>query len=241
MARMILDDVFTPPRRPQGASWYKRKRTLLFGGATALCVAVGAVSLRYLLPALPAPAPLPNVLLNRHVLIVHASFAAGALLLVPVQLWTAGRGKIGFVHRLSGYTAMLVIYVAALAALWIAPTARGGLITSLGFASLAAAWLIGVTIGLISVPLKAYDAHRRWMIRVAALTFAAVTLRIYMPISLALHIDYNIAYRIVSWLCWLPNLGLVEVWIRSGEARYVAIARPFARPRDNSARISFAA
>lgn len=55
------------------------------------------------------------------------------------------------------------------------------------------------------------------MIRVAALTFAAVTLRTYMPISFALHIDYDTAYRMVAWLCWTPNLVLAEMWIRYRE------------------------
>lgn len=217
MTRMILDDVFLS-NRVRGVSGSGRNRKLLFSGATALCAVVGAVSLRYLLPDPPAPAPLPNLSLNQRVLIVHAGSAAVALLLMPVQLWTAGRGKVGLVHRVSGYAAVAVIYVAAVSALRIAPTARGGWITGLGFASLATAWLICVTMGLLSIRRKEYEAHRRWMTRVAALTFAAVTLRIYMPLSMALQIDYDSAYRVVSWLCWLPNLLLAEIWIRHPSA-----------------------
>jgi hypothetical protein len=49
-----------------------------------------------------------------------------------------------------------------------------------------------------------------------ALTLAAVTLRIYLPLSHALEIGFEDAYRLVSWLCWVPNLVIVEVWLLAG-------------------------
>jgi hypothetical protein len=48
--------------------------------------------------------------------------------------------------------------------------------------------------------------HRAWMIRNFALTTAAVTLRIYLPVSMLAGIPFGIAYPVVAWLCWLPNL-----------------------------------
>ena len=59
------------------------------------------------------------------------------------------------------------------------------------------------------------------MYRSYALTLAAVTLRIYMPLSLALGIGFEDAYRVVSWLCWVPNLVFVEAWLLP-RARLVA-------------------
>jgi hypothetical protein len=58
-------------------------------------------------------------------------------------------------------------------------------------------------------------AHRRWMIRSYGVTLAAVTLRIYLPLSQAAGIPFGIAYPIISWLCWLPNLGLAEWRLRT--------------------------
>jgi len=52
------------------------------------------------------------------------------------------------------------------------------------------------------------------MIRNYALAFAAVTLRVYLPFSQALlHADFLTSYRIISWLCWVPNLVIAEIII----------------------------
>jgi hypothetical protein len=50
------------------------------------------------------------------------------------------------------------------------------------------------------------------MIRSYALTFAAVTLRIWLPLGQVLHFDFVEAYRVIAWLCWVPNLLAAE-WI----------------------------
>jgi len=42
------------------------------------------------------------------------------------------------------------------------------------------------------------------------LTFAAVTLRIYLPLSLAFGVQFATAYPAISWLCWVPNLFVAE-------------------------------
>ncbi len=60
----------------------------------------------------------------------------------------------------------------------------------------------------------AMPAHRRWMIRNYCLTFAAVTLRIYLPLSLVFHADFLSAYQVISEACWVPNLLEAE-WLIS--------------------------
>jgi hypothetical protein len=36
---------------------------------------------------------------------------------------------------------------------------------------------------------------------------AAVTLRLWLPVLLlVLRLDFSVAYPIVAWLCWVPNL-----------------------------------
>ena len=49
------------------------------------------------------------------------------------------------------------------------------------------------------------------MTRNFALTFAAVTLRLQMPL-LAMGFGEEMGYRIVAWSCWIPNL-LVAEWL----------------------------
>jgi len=56
------------------------------------------------------------------------------------------------------------------------------------------------------------------MIRSFALTLAAVTLRIYIPIGLALPVPFEVSYQAISFLCWVPNLLLAELYLRRQKA-----------------------
>jgi len=61
------------------------------------------------------------------------------------------------------------------------------------------------------------------MIRNFALSLAAVTLRVYMPLMLAgFHWPFRFTYITVSWLCWIPNLLIAEWLIRRSHANVVA-------------------
>ena len=41
-----------------------------------------------------------------------------------------------------------------------------------------------------------------------AACFAAVTLRIWLPLfGIFIH-DFNTSYRIIAWLCWVPNMAV---------------------------------
>ena len=52
------------------------------------------------------------------------------------------------------------------------------------------------------------------MIRSFALTFGAVLLRVYIPISQMMGIEFMTAYRAIAWLAWVPNLIVAELYIR---------------------------
>jgi hypothetical protein len=52
------------------------------------------------------------------------------------------------------------------------------------------------------------------MIRSYALTFAAVTLRIWLPFLIGiLGLTFIEAYKIVAWLSWIPNILVAELII----------------------------
>jgi hypothetical protein len=52
------------------------------------------------------------------------------------------------------------------------------------------------------------------MIRSFALTFAGVTLRMQLPGFGAIGLDYTAASVYLAWTCWLPNIAVVEWWLR---------------------------
>jgi hypothetical protein len=56
------------------------------------------------------------------------------------------------------------------------------------------------------------------MIRNFSLTFAAVTLRLYLPASLAAGLPFDTVYPAIAWLCWVPNLVVAEFLLRERRA-----------------------
>ena len=57
------------------------------------------------------------------------------------------------------------------------------------------------------------------MIRNYALTFAGVTIRIYLGLFFASGLKFEEFYPSLAWLCWVPNLILVEWWLLPGRNR----------------------
>jgi hypothetical protein len=46
-----------------------------------------------------------------------------------------------------------------------------------------------------------------------SLTFAAVTLRVYLGMFAALDVAFDDAYQSVAWISWVPNLILIEWYL----------------------------
>jgi hypothetical protein len=182
-------------------------------------LALAAVSLRYLLPH-PPEAPL-NVMRNPFAapwLPIHATLSAVALLFGLVQLWNPANPKPGW-HRWRGRVYVACCLLSAPARLVLAFGATTGPISTAGFGSLAVIWFAVTALGYRAALERRLKAHRAWMIRSYALTFGAVTLRVYLAVALALHLDFDAAYRAISFLAWVPNLILAEVLLRRGPVR----------------------
>jgi uncharacterized membrane protein len=155
----------------------------------------------------------------------HFGGSAIALAAGCFQVHPGLRRCVAAVHRWMGRLYVIGVAIGGAAGLYMARFANGGIAGQLGFALLALAWLGTTTCGYASIRAGAVAAHRRWMIRSFALSFAAVTLRLYIPASHAAGIPFEAAYPAIAWLCWVPNL-LVAEWIaRSGISTHPA-SRP---------------
>jgi hypothetical protein len=165
----------------------------------------------------PGPQVLANLFANPF-LLIHAAGAGTALLVVPFQLLPALRRRRAL-HRWLGraYASAVVIGGSAGLALSVGTTA--GPIAGLGFGLLAVIWLYVTGQGWLTARARRFDEHRRWMIRSFALTFAAVTLRAYMPLAMLAHLDMDQAYRAIAWLAWVPNLVVAELYLRRAALR----------------------
>lgn len=111
----------------------------------------------------------------------------------------------------------------------MATFAYAGPIARFGFAALAVLWLTTGFMAYRTIRAGHVAAHRRWMMRNFALTFAAVTLRLEMPLLTILFGDET-GYQIVAWSCWIPNLivaeGMIRGWFRrSKQTLYPGTAR----------------
>jgi len=152
-----------------------------------------------------------------HYLWVYAHIFGSALALAigPTQFSARFRGWRPQVHRWLGQTYLLAgVVVGGLAGLFLAAHAFGGVPGKLGFAILATLWLYTGIRAFTAIRARDVQSHRRWMIRNYSLTFAAVTLRLLLPSAVALRIPFELAYPIIAWLCWVPNLALTEMALR---------------------------
>lgn len=143
----------------------------------------------------------------------HVFASAVALALGSFQFVRRLRLRWPAWHRWAGRVYLgLGVLPGGLAGLWMAFFASGGAVGRMGFAALALAWLYTGTRAYLSIRAGDVVAHRRWMVRNFALTLAAVTLRLWLPAALSgARLPYEVAYPVIAWLCWVPNLMVAEV------------------------------
>ncbi|OUR99080.1 hypothetical protein A9Q86_13420 [Flavobacteriales bacterium 33_180_T64] len=137
---------------------------------------------------------------------VHISLGGLALLIGWLQFSKKLRNRNLKLHRTIGKVYMISVMFSGLASLYIAYYATGGLIAIFGFMCLGLIWLYTTSKGFLSIKKRDVSKHQKFMIYSYAACFAAVTLRIWLPILIAIYQEFIPAYRIVAWLCWMPNI-----------------------------------
>jgi hypothetical protein len=158
--------------------------------------------------------------IRRSAVAAHIFASAAALALGPIQFSSTVRNRWPALHRMVGRVYLCAaVPIGGLAGLYLSRFAFGGIVTRLGFGCLAVVWLFTAFQGFRSALARDFEAHRRWMIRNFSLTFAAVTLRFYLAIGFIQEVPFETTYRLVSWLCWLPNIVVGESLIRALSAK----------------------
>ncbi|MDA2168467.1 DUF2306 domain-containing protein (plasmid) [Bacillus pacificus] len=149
-------------------------------------------------------------------LFTHITTSIVALVIGPFTLSTKFRERNINRHRIAGRIYMVGILLGGVSGLYLSFYATGGLVAKLGFGLLSVFWLTSAYQALHRVKNKKMKDHRNWMIRNYALTFAAVTLRIWLPLFIVLFgiEHFELSYAIIAWLAWVPNLIVAELFIR---------------------------
>jgi uncharacterized membrane protein len=136
----------------------------------------------------------------------HITLGGVALLIGWIQFSKKiQRTNIRF-HRGVGKVYMIAVLFSGIASLYIGYYATGGWIPKLGFISLGLVWLYTTFRGYTSIRKKDILTHQKMMTYSYAACFAAVTLRIWLPLLTVAFGAFLPAYKIVAWLCWVPNL-----------------------------------
>jgi uncharacterized membrane protein len=186
---------------------------IAWGNMAVLAAIVSAIALRVLL----VPSARPEFLREHFARIplvaaLHIGGAAAALAIGPLQFSSRLRHSSPRRHRWMGRGYMLGVFLGGPAGFVLATRAQGGLPAQAGFALLATLWVAATAMAHARIRSGNVNAHRRWMTRSYAFTFAAVMLRLYMPLTQVAGLPFETAYPTIAWLCWVPNLVLVE-WI----------------------------
>lgn len=139
--------------------------------------------------------------------IAHVAGGILALLTGPFQFWKGLRNKRPALHRGLGYAYFTGVFVGGLGGLISARSAWGGPVVQNGFLILAIVWLASAGQGLGFILKRQIAQHQAWMRLSYALTLAAVSLRLQMPLLLMLGLGELAVYQTIAWSCWVPQLA----------------------------------
>ncbi len=144
----------------------------------------------------------------------HILFGGLALLIGWTQFHKNWRKKYLQRHRNIGKVYTAAALISGGCGVYIAFYATGGLISMLGFLCLGVFWVFTTVKAYTAIRKKDILVHQAFMIYSYAACFAAVTLRIWLPLLSIAFGEFITAYRIVAWLCWVPNVVFAYFWIR---------------------------
>ncbi len=135
-----------------------------------------------------------------------------AIALGPIQFIKWLRRNNLALHRLIGKIYVVaILFIAAPTGLYMAFFANGGIYSSIGFVIMSVLWFYTTWMAINTIRKKQVQEHVKWMVRSYALTFAAVTLRLWVPfLSLVIEMEHLKVIIITAWISWLFNLIAAE-------------------------------
>ena len=207
-----------PATRPSLAWWLVLLLAVPIVGYAVAMVVVGA-------PMYP-PNLAASFLARPWGIYPHALFGSLALALGALQFnrWLLIRHRP--IHRALGTGYVISAVVVGLAGLYMSLYSFGGVVTHLGFGALAVLLLWTTVRAYAAARARTIAVHRQWMLRSYALIFAAVMLRIELPLLIMAFGDFTPAYQVVAWLSWVPNILWAEWYVRrTADAPIPAVER----------------
>jgi len=172
-------------------------------------------ALRYFTGSEPPPPPIVENAFANPFLILHVAGGVTALVVMPLQFVARIRTHLPALHRTLGGLCLLACLIGAPAGFMLALGTTAGPVAMVGFAIPAWLWAAFTWLGWRAAANRRFGEHREWMLRAYAIVSTAITLRLMLPASGLLGLEFYPAYRVISWLSWITNLVLFEVYIVS--------------------------
>jgi uncharacterized membrane protein len=147
-------------------------------------------------------------------LYIHIITAALPLVIGPFLFVKKLRNKYLQVHRNAGKIYVIMILVSSVVGIYLSFYAHGGILAILGFLCLDLAWLYTTYKAFNYIRNKQQALHEEWMYRSYAVTFAALTFRMWSAIVGYSLDNFTVGYVAAIWLSWVGNLIAIELWIR---------------------------
>jgi uncharacterized membrane protein len=164
---------------------------------------------------------------DRRPLLVHILGGSIALLTGPFQLWSGFRRRLPRVHRLTGFAYIGAVAFAASAAFYLTFHAKADF--GLSLFVLAVMWWISIGMAYTAVRNGRLDAHREWMIRSYIVTFAFVSYRYMVGLSVFRGLGSG-REASVLWLSWVVPMMCFELYLQRHRVaplkRRSALVRP---------------
>ncbi|MEO1143291.1 MAG: DUF2306 domain-containing protein [Pseudomonadota bacterium] len=219
LAKLPLPRRLNPDQRKKLAVAWGRVQaygnSLIYGGIVFTSIYLVMIGLPRVL-AEPTGAPFfPDWQYgNWIILLIHVATAIPPLLIGPFAFSKNLRNKSLKWHRWIGVTYCVCIWISAVTGVMLATANTRGIIAQMGFGSLGITWFTTTWLAYTTARTKDIVSHRRWMLRSYAVTLAVVSIRPMFLMEIPFGISADDWYRLTTWMCWVPNLIIAEIYIR---------------------------
>jgi uncharacterized membrane protein len=201
------------------------RRRVGLGAIVFLAILISLASAHYLTlnPDTFFPAQKLVYLANLGPLWLHVAGGIVALTIGPMLFARRLRMRRPAVHRFIGRVYLVSALAAGVSSLLLAPRAFGGPITALGLATLGVLLIATSTAAFVFIRRGLVMRHFEWMVRSYALTFAAVTFRLWLGFLATAGLPFPQVYRSAAWACWIINLLVAQLLISGTRKRLAAL------------------
>lgn len=154
---------------------------------------------------------------------LHLAPAALFMLLLGFQLSPSFRNKHSQLHRINGRVLALLAFIFTIAGFILGIKIPFGGNIEMVTATLASiAFLYALYQGIRYARKKNFEQHRHWMLRMVAISFTPLTMRLIMlPIEALQLIEMHIIFGILLFISMVINILILELFILDSVPKYV--------------------